>query len=121
MVFEWLTLGLLAALAVITLWIALRRPPADVGAERQAREMRDEVARSAQGTRQELGATLGDFQRTMQAQQGDVARTQNEQIEAFSRQLATTQQQLSDSLAQTVLAQIEQARLARESLDSVLT
>jgi DNA recombination protein RmuC len=120
MVFEWLTPGLLAALVVITLWIALRRPPADAGAERQARELRDEVARSAQGTRQELGATLGDFQRTLLAQQGDVARTQNEQIEAFSRQLATTQQQLSDSLAQTVLAQIEQARLARESLDAVL-
>ena len=55
------------------------------------------------------------------AQQGDVARTQNEQIDAFSRQLASTQQQLADSLAQTTLAQIEQARLAREALDAAQT
>ncbi|MEO8923223.1 MAG: DNA recombination protein RmuC, partial [Caldimonas sp.] len=83
-------------------------------------ELRDEVARSAQGTRQELGATLGDFQRTVLAQQGEVARTQNEQVDAFSRQLAATQQQLADSLGQTTSAQIEQARLARESLDATL-
>jgi DNA recombination protein RmuC len=120
MVFEWSTTGLLLVLVVIALWIALRRAPADAGVERQTRELRDEVARSAQGTRQELGATLGDFQRTLFAQQGDVARTQNEQIDAFSRQLVATQQQLVDSLGQTTLAQIEQARLARESLDSVL-
>jgi DNA recombination protein RmuC len=120
MVFEWLTAALLVAVVVITLWIALRRSPADASAERQTRDLRDEVARSAQGTRQELGATLGDFQRTLLAQQGDVARTQNEQIDAFSRQLATTQQQLADSLGQTTLAQIEQARLAREALDATL-
>ncbi|MDQ2734776.1 MAG: DNA recombination protein RmuC [Pseudomonadota bacterium] len=120
MVFEWLTPGLLAAVVVITLWIALRRPPADVSGERQARELRDEVTRSAQSTRQELGATLGDFQRTVLAQQGEVARTQNEQIDAFGRQLAATQQQLADSLGQTTSAQIEQARLARESLDATL-
>ena len=120
MVFEWLTPGLLALLVVITLWLALRRPPVDAFAERDARAMRDEVTRSAQGTRQELGATLGDFQRTLLAQQGDVARTQNEQIDAFSRQLAATQQQLTDSLGQATLAQVEQARLARESLDATL-
>ena len=57
------------------------------------RELRDEVQRSAQVTRQELGATLSDFQRTLLAQQGDVARTQNEQIDSFGRQLAATQQQ----------------------------
>src|SRR5664279_6121052 len=78
------------------------------------------VARSAQGTRQELGASLADFQRTFLAQQGDTARTQNDQIDAFSRQLATTQQQVTDSLGQATLAQIEQARLARESLDATL-
>ncbi|HWK82453.1 MAG TPA: DNA recombination protein RmuC [Caldimonas sp.] len=91
MVFEWLTPSLLALLVVIVLWIALRRPPADAGVERQARDLRDEILRSAQGTRQELGTTLADFQRTSLAQQGEVARTQN-----------------------------EQARLARESLDATL-
>ena len=117
MLFEWVNAALLALLVVIVLWIALRRPPVDGSVERHAREMRDEVARSAQGTRQELGGTLGDFQRTLLTQHGDVARTQNDQIDAFSRQLAAMQQQLSGTLGQATLAQVEQARLSRESLD----
>jgi len=120
MLSEWLTPGLLALLVVITLWLALRRAPGEAAAERLGRDLRDEVARSAQGTRQELGASLADFQRTLLAQQGDTARTQNDQIDAFSRQLATTQQQVTDSLGQATLAQIEQARLAREALDATL-
>jgi DNA recombination protein RmuC len=80
--------------------------------------MRDEVARSAQCTRQELGATLAHFQQTLVAQQGDIARTQNEQIDSFSRQLVAMQQHLVDSLARTSATQVEQARLARESLDT---
>ena len=117
MLFEWVNAALLALLVVIVFWIALRRPPVDGSGERHAREMRDEVARSAQGTRQELGGTLGDFQRTLLTQHGDVARTQNDQIDAFSRQLAAMQQQLSGTLGQATLAQVEQARLSRESLD----
>lgn len=121
MLSEWLTPGLLALLVVITLWIAFRRPAGDAASERQARELRDEVARSAQGTRQELGATLADFQRTLFAQQGEVARTQNEQIDAFGRQLAALQQQLADSLGRATEAQAEQGRLVRESLDRRMT
>ncbi len=117
MLSEWLTPGLLAPLVVITLWIAFRRPPVDASGERQNRELRDDVARSAQATRQELGATLADFQRTLLAQQGQVARTQNEQIDAFSRRLAAMQQQLADSLGRATEAQAEQGRLVRESLD----
>ena len=117
MLSEWLTPGLLALLVIITMWIAFRRPPVDGAGERQSREMRDDVARSAQVTRQELGGTLADFQRTLLAQQGEVARTQNEQIDAFSRQLAAMQQQLADSLARATEAQAEQGRLVRESLD----
>ena len=83
MSFEWVTPGLLGLLAAIVLWIALRPPPAHPDAERQARDLRDEIARSAQGTRQEIVATLGDFQRTLLAQQGDVARTQNELIDSL--------------------------------------
>ena len=98
--FDWLVPALLALLVVITFWIALRRPPVDSSVERQARELRDEVLRSAQGTRQELGATLGEFQRTLLAQQNDTARTQNEQIDSFSRQLAAMQQHLAESLGQ---------------------
>ena len=120
MLSEWLTPGLLALLVVITLWIAFRRPPADAAGERHARELRDDVARSAQGTRQELGSTLAHFQQTLLTLEGDTARTQNDQIDSFSRQLAATQQHLADSLAQTTLAQTEQARLARDSLDALL-
>lgn len=118
MLFEWSTSLLLALLLVVTLWIALRRPAADDGVERQARELRDEISRSAQGTRQELGATLASFQQTLLAQQGDVARTQNDQIDTFSRQLAAMQQHLADSLAQATRAQVEQSRQSRDSLDA---
>ena len=121
MLSEWLTPGLLALLVVITLWIAFRRPAGDAAAERQTRELRDDVARSAQGTRQELGTTLAEFQRTLVTQQGEVARTQNEQIDAFSRQLAAMQQQLADSLGRATEAQAEQGRLVRESLDLRMT
>ncbi len=118
MLSEWLTPGLLALLVVITLWIAFRRPASDAAGERQTRELRDDVARSAQGTRQELGSTLAHFQQSLLAQQGDTARTQNDQIDSFSRQLAAMQQHLADSLAQASLVQVEQARLARDSLDA---
>ena len=114
---DWLVPALLSLVALVVFWIALRRPPVDAGAERQARDLRDEVARSAQGTRQELGATLGHFQQALLAQQGDIARTQNEQIDSFSRQLAAMQQHLADSLARATRAQVEQADRVRESLD----
>ena len=122
MPFEWwLIPGLLALLVVITLWLAFRRPPRDPEIERSSRDVRDEVMRSAQATRQELAGTLALFQQTLLAQLGEVARTQNEQIDAFSRQLAAMQQQVAGALAQATLAQVEQARLARESLDTTLT
>lgn len=117
----WLTPALLVLLIAITLWLAVHRPPRDPEIERSARDLRDEVSRSAQATRQELGATLALFQQTLLAQLGDVARTQNEQIDAFSRQLAAMQQQITGVLAQATLAQVEQARLAREALDATLT
>jgi DNA recombination protein RmuC len=118
MLFDWLVPALLARLVVITFWIALRRPPVDGSAERLGREMRDEVTRSAQGTRQELGVMLAENQRMLFAQQSEIARNQNEQIENFARRLADTQRVLTDGLAGATLQQVEQARLARESLDA---
>ena len=53
---------------------------------------------SARGTRQELAGTMSLFQQTLLAQSGDVARTQNEQIDSFRTQLAAMQQQVSDAL-----------------------
>ncbi|MED5620133.1 DNA recombination protein RmuC [Ideonella sp. BN130291] len=98
----WIQVALLALNLVLLLWLVLRpeRGPdlqkglealqqagrADV--ERLERGLRAEVQTSAQGTRQELNQTLGLFQQTLTAQSGDVARTQNEQIDSFRVQLA---------------------------------
>lgn len=75
--------------------------------ERLERELRDELGRSAAGTRQELLATLTQFQQTLLAQSGDVARTQNEQIDSFRVQLGGLQSALA-----------AQALAAREAQDA---
>ena len=133
MLFEWSALALLILVFLLTLWIALRRQDGPLRAlheqlqtavrgdvERLERELRDEVARSATGTRQELAQSIATFQRTLLAQQGDVARTQNEQIDGFRTQLATTQQALADTLRQTTSALAQQALGAREAQDASL-
>jgi DNA recombination protein RmuC len=118
MPFDWIPLALLALLLlllVLTLWLALRRtdpaPLQRLRDELQAslrgdvqlleRALRDEVARSATGTRTELTQTLASLQQTLLAQQGDVARTQNEQIDSFRTQLAATQANLADTLGRS--------------------
>jgi DNA recombination protein RmuC len=134
MLLEWLTLGLLALLLVVVLWIAFRRGDNAAAAtlldaierslrqeaQRLERELREEVSRSAIGTRQELVQTIGTFQRTLLTQQGDVARTQNEQIDGFRVQLATTQQQLTDTLRQHTATQTADALQSREAFDRTL-
>jgi DNA recombination protein RmuC len=85
---------LLVVVVVLLLWLALRR---DGGAaEALERNLRADVQDSARATRQELTATLATFQQSLLAQSGDVARTQNEQIDSFRTQLATMQQRVSD-------------------------
>ena len=118
MPFDWIPLALLALLVflvLLTLWLALRRPDeaplkamrdelqAAVRADVQQleRSLRDEVARSAGNTRGELAQTLATFQQTLLTQQGDVARTQNEQIDSFRTQLASTQQHQADTLGRS--------------------
>ena len=115
---DWIPLALLALLVLLvllTLWIALRRADeapmntlrdalqnsvrADV--QQLERSLRDEVARSAGNTRSELAQTLASFQQTLLAQQGDVARTQNEQIDSFRTQLAATQAHQADTLGRS--------------------
>lgn len=88
----------------VLLWLALRRP--DSGPfDRIERELRDEVGRQSQSTRSDLGT----FQQMLLAQSGDVARTQNEQIDSFRIQLANTQAALA-----------QQAQAAREAQDTAL-
>ncbi len=86
-------LALLALNLPLLLWIALRRPD---GAALQGLEgrLRDELGRQAQGTR----ADLASFQQMLLAQGGEVARTQDERIDAFRGQLGAMQQQIGSAL-----------------------
>ncbi len=90
------------------------------GLARIEREVRGEVGRSAQGTRQELGSTLALFQQTLLAQQHDVSRTQNEQIDSFRTQLAAMQQMVADTLRTTTTSLSTQSQTAREAQDVAL-
>ena len=95
----WVMLGLLALNLVLLLWLLLRQQPdhgfsaqqgealqrvVSASGERLERELRDEVARSGGGTRQEIGQSLAVFQQTLLAQSADLARTQNEQLRLLS-------------------------------------
>ncbi|MES2088754.1 MAG: DNA recombination protein RmuC [Pseudomonadota bacterium] len=126
----WCFLALNLALLVWLLMLARRRTDGDGDLLRLAddlkselrsrteqldRNLRDEVARSAGGTRQELGAALANFQQTLLAQQGDATRTQNEQLDSFRTQLAAMQQALIDALRDTTHQQGQQAAALREA------
>ncbi|WP_374657844.1 DNA recombination protein RmuC [Inhella sp.] len=102
-------LGLLNLLLLALLW---RRPtPApDLAPLQQALAASERHQRSdAAAARQEQLAQLAQFQQTLLAQSGDVARTQNEQIDSFRVQLAQLQQALQAGQLQ-----------AREALDQAL-
>jgi len=130
----WITLVLAGLSVLLLLWIALRRNSDGdaaarqqalmdafrAGSERVERELRDELGRSAQGTRLELGSVLGTFQQTLLNQQGDVARTQNEQIDSFRVQLAAMPTTVGQSLQAASQAQTTQAQSSRESQDLAL-
>ena len=111
-------LALLALNLALLLWLALRRPPdiASAAIDRLERELRDELGRLGQGTR----ADLATFQQMLLAQSGDVARTQNEQIDSFRGQLAATQQAVGDALVQSTQAAAAQSQASRESQDAAL-
>ena len=127
---DWILFALLALLVLLlllTLWLVLRRTDhgpltslrTDIQADVQQfeRGLRDEVARSAGGTRTELSTTLAAFQQTLLTQQGDVARTQNEQIDSFRTQLAATQAHQADALQRFSQTLAEQLRALAQSND----
>jgi DNA recombination protein RmuC len=110
-IFNWIIFTLLIVLLILLacgLWLIwartghtpLKTLRLDLQADAQSLErgLRDEVARSASGTRGELVNTLTHLQQTLLAQQSDVARTQNEQIDSFRTQLASMQQHQTDTL-----------------------
>lgn len=115
---NWILLALVALNLLLLLWMLFRpgRPEvgrleqlaqelkahADASRAQLERELRDELQRSASGTRQELShglsQTIGVFQQTLLSQQGDATRTQNEQLDSFRVQLAAMQQGLAEAL-----------------------
>jgi len=101
-------LVLLGLVVVLLVWLALRRSDHE-RVERLERNLRGDVQDSARGTRQELALSLSSMQQALLAQAGDVARTQNDQIDSFRTQLAAMQQGLAD-----------QSRAAREAQDAAL-
>ena len=132
----WLLLALVAG-ALILLLIVLQRMPArgadalaglgerlqslqDAGA-RSDREVREQIQLSARDTRAELQQALALFQQTLLAQAGDVARTQNEQIDSFRVQLAAMQHQLVQGLHDWGRQQGEQSSSASQHLLQTLT
>ncbi len=128
---EWLPTALAGVTLLLVVWLLLRPPDdaplqrtiesfqtaARADAERLERELRDEVGRSSSGTRLEIGQTLAAFQQTLLAQSGDVARTQNEQIDSFRTQLEAMQQAVSTSLQGMAAAQSVQAQASRDAQD----
>ena len=130
---DGLIFGVLLLVAGLTAWVAWRGERSRLrllgdrieGALRGElthleRDLRDEVARSALGTRQELTASLATFQAALLALQGDVARTQNASIETFREQLAATQRHLADTLHQTTAMLTQRADSAREAQAAAL-
>jgi len=110
---EWIVPALLALALLLLLWLALR--PRDAGPvkeiERLERELRDELGRQGQATRGDLAT----FQQMLLTQRGDVARTQNEQIDSFRGQLAATQQAQEATLRRFGETLAEQLRMLSEA------
>ena len=129
----WLLLAL-AALNVVLLVALLAKPATRLAeldavvrahAERTERGLRQELADSARGGRQESAQALASFQQTLLAQGAEATRTQNAQIDAFAQQLALLQKNLSDTLHQQLsgLSEANARRLAelRATLETQLT
>ncbi|HSC00550.1 MAG TPA: DNA recombination protein RmuC [Burkholderiaceae bacterium] len=108
---EWIVVALLALNLALLLWIALRRNGAGQAIERLERELRDEIGRQAQASRVDMAS----LQQVLLTQSGDVARTQNEQIDSFRSQLAVTQQQMEAALRRLSDVLAEQLRLLSDT------
>ncbi|MBG6075131.1 DNA recombination protein RmuC [Polaromonas sp. CG_9.11] len=119
----WLAAVLLLANLLLLVWLLVRKPaPAEGHAEllngfadisdRLERELRREISDSARSSRQELASTLATFQQTLVQQSAEATRTQNTQIDAFSRQLSVLQQSVSDTLT-TQLQSVSESNARR--------
>jgi DNA recombination protein RmuC len=77
--------------------------------------LRGELQDTSRATRQELAAALALQQQTLLTQSGDVARTQNEQIDSFRAQLGAMQQAIAQTLQGATTNLAEQLRGLSES------
>lgn len=123
---DWIVPALLVVNLLAVLWLLLRPRPDTAGpaVERLERELRDELGRTSRAQRDDMAqlaqgtrADLATFQQMLLTQSGDVARTQNEQIDAFRVQLAATQQQQEAALRRFGDTLAEQLRLLSEATE----
>ena len=124
---DWLTLVVLILNLGLLLWLVGRPGPANADAqheslqqlvassnERLERELREEVARTGSGTRQEIGQTLALFQQTLLAQTAEVARTQTAQAQSSREAQDLALKRFSDSVVEQLraLSDANERRLA---------
>ena len=101
---------LVLMLVLLLVWLAWRKPAQGdrasaellsgmaLGHDKLERELRRDIEGSARVSRQELATTFANFQQVLMQQSGQAVRTQNTQMDAFARQLASLQKTLSDTL-----------------------
>jgi len=128
----WLLVALVAINLFVLLWVWRRSAQGEgdavqgllqqlmAGSERLERELRLQVQDSAREGRAEMHQSLALFQQTLLNQSGDVARTQNEQIDSLRVQLASLQQQLVQSLQASSQAATQAAAQSRDAQDLAL-
>ena len=129
----WIVVVLAVVNLLLLLWL-VARPTPDSGQpqmqaglsslaaanERLERELRNEVKVAARDTRGDFTQGLSLFQQALLAQSGDVARTQNEQIDSFRVQLAAMQQQVAQALHTATQSLAQQAQAGTEAMATSL-
>ena len=78
------------------------------------RQLREQVLSSAQGTRQEISATLAQFQHSVTQQMANVSGLQNDQIRTFSEQLVRLSAIHADQLEKMRESMALQSHSARQ-------
>jgi DNA recombination protein RmuC len=143
--FLLLALGFVCVVLAVLLWLSLRQAQAlrrfsdfneaqaqslaqlSVGVsqgpqriEQLERELREEMTRASSTTRQELGQSFALFQQALTSQSGELARTQNAQIDGFRAQLVALQEGVSQAMSTAAQAQAVQAQASRDAQDAQL-
>jgi DNA recombination protein RmuC len=87
---------------------------------KQSKEFRGTLQETSRESRLELASSLAVFQQTLLNQSGDIARTQNEQIDSFRVQLSAMQQSTAQGLQAATSALAQQNQSARDAQDAAL-